>query len=129
MFPISPLRTNCVLFGSVTKSATLVTSTSDRTVCQRLKGRVSIIGNPAFASLSITMTVRLIYAFESSAKPTKTGIIEIRKRLNAKNTPKNVISMPRTSGIFQCFNLTTKGPRRRAKKQKKKKSQTKSLKI
>lgn len=77
----------------------------------------------------MTETVRVMYDFESSASQTKTGIIDITKRVKARNTLKNVIKIPSMSGIFQCFSFTTNGPRRSAKKQEIKKRPTKSRKI
>lgn len=82
----------------------------------RLRGSLSRSGKPARASSSRAVTDRTIYDFESSARPTKTGIIEMIKRETARKTVKKVIKMPSTSGIFHLRSFTTNGQRRSAKK-------------
>ena len=72
-----------------------------------------------------------MYDFESSARPTNTGMIDMTKRETAKKTVKKVIKMPSTSGIFHLRSFTTNGQSRSAKKHeiKNKNSTNGSLKI
>jgi hypothetical protein len=126
ILPINPLTTNCVLLGSVMKLVTLDMSTSERIMPPSPSGSLSIKGNPAFAASSTAVTVRTIYPLESSASPTKTGIIETKNHVKVRKTVKKVIRIPSISGIFQCLSLTTKGHRSKAKKQDTKKSPIRS---
>lgn len=117
IFPISPFITNCARFSSTIKARIASIFTSLRIKLPRLKGRLSIIGKLARACCSSAFAVFTTYTLESSARPTKTGTIETRKRPIIRKSPKNVTNIPKTSGILILLRRPTKGLKRSAKKQ------------
>ncbi len=126
---ILPMRLSiniCVRFSSVIKAVILGMSICLRMRTSALNGSASRIGKPAWACCSIVVTDRTMYDLESSANPTKTGIIETIKSDTIKKTVKNVMRIPRTSGHFQRRSFTTNGQSSKAKKHDIKKRPIKS---